>query len=245
MSVTLKQLREKWRTVPAGAEARAETLDLLKLSDADIAARWLSINERDTLGEGRNVRGWYHDLYRAFMPGKRLLDIGCGFGVSTIDFARMGAHVTFTDITPENVELCRRACRGLGIEADFLAIDTLADYDRLGLFDVITSIGSLHHQPFDATQYEISRIVPHLKDDGRWLHLTYPKARWERAGSPAFEDWGAMTDGEGTPWAEWYDAEKLIAAFAPTQMRVTFECDYHDAEYNWFELERVTQTPVR
>jgi hypothetical protein len=45
-----------------------------------------------------------------------------------------------------------------------------------------------------------------------------------------------MTDGPGTPWAEWYDAEKLLSLLEPFPFRLVFETEWHDRDFNWFDL---------
>ena len=226
----LTTLRKKWGEVPGTKFERQQSRDLLALPDAQVSAQWQANRDSwDFL--------WYHEAYRRVVQGKRLLDIGCGFGVTTPTFAEFGARVTFTDIVESNVELMRQLCRARGIEADFLYIDSLDAYDRLGEFDMVTSLGSLHHQPFANTVAEVARISPHLRTGGRWLHLTYPRTRWEREGSPAFSKWGTMTDGETTPWAEWHDLDKVRAMLAPREIRVLHDCEFHNADFNWFDVE--------
>src|SRR5208282_5649880 len=83
-------------------------------------------------------------------------------------------------------------------------------------FNGAMAIGSLINAPLDFTRDEIQAILPHLKSGARWLHLGYPKARWERDGSPEFSEWGAMTDG-GAPWMEFHERETMEYFFAPRE----------------------------
>src|SRR5260370_943261 len=78
-----------------------------------------------------------------------------------------------------------------------------------GDIDAVWANGSLHHIPFDEAREECAAILDRLKPGGRWIELAYPRERWVREGSPPFDQWGRLTDGERTPWAEWYDIEKL------------------------------------
>ncbi len=233
----LAPLRKKWGEVPSG-KSRQSSAQLLAASSDALLDHWNSSRSYDTLGTGFGIRGWYHETYRTLMPGRKLLDIGCGLGLSTLTFAEMGAHVTFTDIIADNVDLVRRLCRAKGIQADFAWIGKFEDYDRLARdFDIVTSVGSLHNTPLAVTKDEIDRIKPHLKVGGRWLHFAYPKVRWEREGKVPFEAWGGRTDGPGTPWCEYHDREKVEWLFAPSEIRILFDCEWHNSDFNWFDIE--------
>jgi SAM-dependent methyltransferase len=231
-------LRRKWGEIPAG-DRRQSGEQLLGLSDAEILAEWERARANDTTGTGFGVRGWYHELYRSMMPGKQVLDIGCGMAISTLSFAEMGAHVTFTDIIPANVELVRRLCRIKGISAESLTIERFEDLDLLPSFDIIAAIGSLINAPLAVTRAEIDRLKMHLRRGGRWLHFAYPKSRWEQEGSVDFANWGEKTDGPGTPWMEYHDRDKMLWLFEPSEIRILFECEWHDRDFNWFDIELV------
>src|SRR6201984_1986247 len=44
--------------------------------------------------------------------GKKVLEIGCGIGTDTINFARHGATVTAVDLSPQSLELSRNRVEG-------------------------------------------------------------------------------------------------------------------------------------
>jgi 2-polyprenyl-3-methyl-5-hydroxy-6-metoxy-1,4-benzoquinol methylase len=234
----LKVLRKKWSEIPAG-DRRQASRELLRRSDSEIVSEWERARKNDVEGAGFSIRGWYHELYRSMMLGKRLLDVGCGMGLSTLPFAEMGAHVIFTDIIPENVELVRRLCRIKGISADFLVVYRFEDLDRLPDVDVVTAIGSLMYAPLAITHAEVTLLKTHLRPGGRWLHLAYPRSRWEQEGKTSFAEWGEQTDGPGTPWMEYHDRSKMLWLFEPSEIRILFECEWHDRAYNWFDIELV------
>lgn len=231
-------LRRKWQIVPSGNDLRQSSTELLRESDTNLLAHWERAKAFDTEGEGFGVRGWYHNLYRAFMPGKKVLDIGCGMAISTLCFAEMGAVLTFVDIVAENVQLVERLCKLKGITAQFMYmenVDSLRTLDKD--YDVVTAIGSLINAPLEVVKSEVDELKCHLKAGGRWLHLAYPKSRWLRDGSPPPKKWAEMTDGPGTPWMEWHDKEKLQFLFEPSQIRFLFDCKWHNQDFNWFDIE--------
>src|SRR5467141_1579389 len=48
--------------------------------------------------------------------GKKVLEIGCGIGTDTINFARAGAQVTTVDLSEKSMELARQRAAVLGLE---------------------------------------------------------------------------------------------------------------------------------
>src|SRR2546425_8297900 len=92
--------------------------------------------------------------------GLRLLEIGCGMGTDLLQFARAGAKVTGTDLTPRSIEISRRHLTVYGESGDF----AIADCETLPFakesFDVIYSNGVLHHTPDTAGAVrEIHRVL--------------------------------------------------------------------------------------
>jgi len=237
-----KKLRAKWVTVPSGNEiARRDVHELLKLSDDEVTSIWKTARDADVEG----CRGWFHDQYRDLVKNKKMLDVGCGFGISSISFAEMGANVTFIDIVKENVKLVEKVCRGLGLtnQTNFLFMKDIESLKKLPRdFDIITAFGSLHNAPFEIMKTEVAEIVKHLKIGGRWLQLAYPKERWIREGSIPFSKWGIMTDGKGTPWCEWYDAEKLLLLLSPAKFELLSYKEWYNNDFNWFDLKLVEKS---
>jgi 2-polyprenyl-3-methyl-5-hydroxy-6-metoxy-1,4-benzoquinol methylase len=244
-SIWFGKLRKKWGTIPSGNDLRQDSAHLLTLSDAELLQQWERARAHDTQGAGFGIRGWYHELYRSFMPGRKVLDIGCGMGISTIAFAEMGAALTFVDIISNNVRLVERLCAIKGIQAQFLYMSGLRAIDALDSdYDVVTALGSLINAPLDFTKLEVRSIKKHLRPGGRWLHFAYPKSRWIREGSVDFTKWGEMTDGPGTPWMEYHDRDKIKWLFEDSQIQILFECEFHNSDFNWFDIE-VLSTSMR
>lgn len=83
--------------------------------------------------------------------GKRVLEIGCGLGTDTINFARAGASITAVDLSSKSLELARQRAQvfGLSDQVRFVEADAeqLAEYVEPEPYDLIYSFGVIHHSP--------------------------------------------------------------------------------------------------
>ena len=230
--------REKWRELPAGGETLARTFssDLAALDDAALLARWRAM---EAAAKVMDVRGWFHELYVDTFAGRHVVEVGSGYGIDGVHFLRHGAHWTFSDLVKENLELMRRvvALLGLSDRARFLHVEDEHAYARLeGPVDVVWAIGSLHHVPFQTARVESLDLLRQLKRGGRWIELTYPYERWLREGAPAFTEFGKLTDGERTPWAEWYDLEKVKMRLFPSRTSTILDFSAGGGNFGWVDL---------
>jgi nuclear transport factor 2 (NTF2) superfamily protein len=39
--------------------------------------------------------------------------------------------------------------------------------------------------------------------------------------------------------------DKILWLFAPSEIRIRFECEWHDHAYNWFDIELLRHSPRR
>lgn len=231
------RLREKWREMPAGLESRALSSDLLGLSDWELLRRWEIHREETSTPE---VRGWYQQKYKDALRGRRVLDFGCGFSVDGIFFAQAGAEVTFADIVEDNLVVLKRITAQKGVAADFYFVDDFFQFRFSNSFDVMLFLGSIHNAPFEFARREVGALLDFLRPGGMALMLAYPKERYVRSGTRNFEEFGRLTDGERTPWCEWYDEEKARALFgARMNLRWSTKFGRCGDDFVWFELERV------
>ena len=232
-------LRKKWGEVPFDQYERRMSKDLLQLSDQELLEKWEFAYRGSSTGEAFSVRGWYQTLYRDGLRGKRILDVGCGLAPDSIHFAEHGALVTFLDIIESNVRFAERVCGLKRISnASFCYMEDLTSLDSLPAdFDVIYCCGSLINAPLEITRMEAQAILRHLPVNGRWIELAYPETRWEREGRLPATEWGERTDG-GAPWMEWHDLQKLEYLLAPATFEVVLALDFHNSDFNWFDLIR-------
>jgi 2-polyprenyl-3-methyl-5-hydroxy-6-metoxy-1,4-benzoquinol methylase len=231
-------LRKKWVTVPTTHDRQMKTTQLLDLPDDALLAEWEKARVDITTGPEFAHRVWYHTLYADAMRGKKVMDVGSGFGVDSITFAQHGAKLTFVDLVETNLKVLERLCKIMGLkEVQLVHMNDLDSLRPLDMnYDVIMAMGSMHNAPVEVMRPEYQELIRHLKVGGRWLQLAYPKTRWIRDGRPSFEKCGPMVDGPGTPWEEWWDVPKLLSMFEPAKFDVVLYQEFHNSDFNWFDL---------
>jgi ubiquinone/menaquinone biosynthesis C-methylase UbiE len=113
--------------------------------------------------ERRRYRWHYHlpELFESLRgTGGRLLEIGCGIGVDSIQLARAGFDVTAVDLTEAAIDVARRFADERGVEIDFRTANAESLDFADSTFDVVYSFGVLHHTP-DITKAveEVRRVL--------------------------------------------------------------------------------------
>ena len=83
--------------------------------------------------------------------GKKVLEIGCGIGTDTINFARAGAQVTAVDLTEKSLEVARQRAKVFGLEHRIRFIqanaEDLSESVPVERYDLVYSFGVIHHTP--------------------------------------------------------------------------------------------------
>jgi ubiquinone/menaquinone biosynthesis C-methylase UbiE len=113
--------------------------------------------------EHRRYRWHYHlvELFSTLRGSRgRLLEVGSGMGLDSVQLARCGFSVTAVDLTEVAVELARRFANYRGVTIDFL----VGNAERLDFadtsFDVVYSFGVLHHTPdIQGAVAEVYRVL--------------------------------------------------------------------------------------
>lgn len=116
------------------------------------------------------LRYWRFDGYR----GKRVLDIGCGPGWFTVQYALGGANVYAVDLTPRAVELTKKYLEYQQVSAQVQ--EGNAEHLEFGdhYFDLVVAAGVLHHTP--DTPKAIRECFRVLKPGGQAKIALYHKA---------------------------------------------------------------------
>lgn len=83
---------------------------------------------------------------------KYVLELGCGIGTDTVEFARQGARVVAVDISRESLKLAEANAVANGVldRIEFIKgnMEQLAIYSPPQGWDLIYSFGAIHHTPY-------------------------------------------------------------------------------------------------
>ena len=114
--------------------------------------------------------------------GKKVLEIGCGIGTDTINFARAGATVTAVDLSAESLKLANKRADvfGLGDRINFIEANAerLSEFVKPDAYDLIYSFGVIHHSP--RPQEIVDQIRRHFVSSGSTLKLmVYNRYSWK------------------------------------------------------------------
>jgi ubiquinone/menaquinone biosynthesis C-methylase UbiE len=93
------------------------------------------------------------------IEGKKVLDIGCGLGESSVYFAKKGADVVATDISPGMLKVAQKLAAKHNVK-----LQTKKSYsNQLDFpdesFDIVYVANLLHHVDIDSTLKEIKRVL--------------------------------------------------------------------------------------
>lgn len=231
--------KERWSTVPFAGVARVKSSEALEWPDRELTQKWHRANVH-----GFKTAEWYLTDYAERFKGKDVLDIGPGIGLDGVYLAQHGAHMHFADIVPDNLKLLERICDLKRIKAHFFLIDDPFRVRFPIMFDAIMAVGMVHHAPFAWMKREMAEFTYYLKPGGTVALMAYPKERWVAASEPDFEKFGTMTDGPGTPWAEWYDGDKMLALFGDN-FTLNWWRVFGNDKFAWFDLTKERGGPPR
>lgn len=88
--------------------------------------------------------------------GKKVLEIGCGIGTDSINFARHGAILTIVELSEKSLNITKERFRVFGLEATFILgnVEDLSVFLPEQNFDLIYSFGVIHHTPNQDRAFE-------------------------------------------------------------------------------------------
>lgn len=112
--------------------------------------------------------------------GKKVLELGCGIGTESINFAKYGADLTVIDISPRSIEICKQRFQIFGFTAQFL-VGNIEELDQFlpkdSKFDLIWAFGVLHHTPFP--EKVVQQLQKFLHPEGELRAMVYSKVSYK------------------------------------------------------------------
>lgn len=113
--------------------------------------------------------------------GKRVLEIGCGLGTDTMNFARAGAQVTAVDLSEKSIDLARKRAQVLGLQdaIRFAQADAehLTDVIAPEPFDLVYSFGVIHHTPHP--QRVLDLVPAYMRAGSEFRLMMYARNSWK------------------------------------------------------------------
>ncbi len=113
--------------------------------------------------------------------GKRVLEVGCGIGTDTTNFARAGAQVTAVDLSEKSLAVARRRAEvyGLADRVTFVQanVEELPASVPIETYDLVYSFGVIHHTPHP--ERAVANIKNYMGPDSEFRLMLYSKVSYK------------------------------------------------------------------
>jgi 2-polyprenyl-3-methyl-5-hydroxy-6-metoxy-1,4-benzoquinol methylase len=168
--------------------------------------------------------------------GKRVLEIGCGIGTDTINFARAGAQVTAVDLSEASLNVARQRAAVNGLENVSFFRANAEELDRVVApepYDLVYSFGVIHHTP--RPERVMEQIRRHYVAPGTTVKvMVYHRYAWKVL-------WILLTYGHGAFWR----LNELVAKYSEAESGcpITYTYSRRDAT-RLFDGLRITDVWV-
>jgi ubiquinone/menaquinone biosynthesis C-methylase UbiE len=127
--------------------------------------RSLRYELQDYMTEDFNFRSYSHC---------DVLELGCGAGIDSVEFARYGAKVTALDFSDAGIKATTELMKETGIEFKLMKHDLTKPLPfQNDSFDVVYSFGVLHHIP--KVTPVINEVYRILRPEGIFMGMLYNK----------------------------------------------------------------------
>jgi ubiquinone/menaquinone biosynthesis C-methylase UbiE len=159
--------------------------------------------------------------------GKKVLEIGCGIGTDTINFARHSAEVTVAELSDASLELARKRAEVFGL-SDRITFhngnaEELTSFVPVEPHDLVYSFGVIHHSPHP--ERILAEARRYLTPGGTLKVMVYNRRSWKVG-------WIVLREGKGRFWrwrelvAEHSEAQfgsPVTYTYTPSELRALLE----------------------
>ena len=138
--------------------------------------------------------------------GKKVLEIGCGIGTDTINFARAGADVTAIDYSEKSIKIAKQRAEVFNLPIKFYHADaeTLSKTVPVETYDLIYSFGVIHHTPHP--ENAITEVKKYMDTKSVFKMMVYNRNSYKTW-------WIILKYGMGQFWKK----DKYIAKYSAAQ----------------------------
>jgi 2-polyprenyl-3-methyl-5-hydroxy-6-metoxy-1,4-benzoquinol methylase len=140
--------------------------------------------------------------------GKRVLEVGCGIGTDSINFARAGAQLTAVELSGESLRIAAERAEVMGVADKITFVQANAEELTSALdeepFDLVYSFGVVHHTPHP--EKALAEIRALTAPGGTLKLMVYHRRSWK-----VF--WIVTKEGRGRFWK----TDELVAEHSEAQ----------------------------
>jgi SAM-dependent methyltransferase len=113
--------------------------------------------------------------------GKKVLEVGCGIGTDTINFARAGALVTAVDLSDESLKIAQQRAKVFGLDNSVIFYQANAEELTATVpvesYDLVYTFGVIHHTPNPPRA--IGQIKQYMSSSSELRIMLYAKNSWK------------------------------------------------------------------
>jgi len=194
--VTIARVRDYWNARPCNIRHSPKPVGTREYFDEVEARKYLVEPHIPAFAE---FEKW---------KGKKVLEIGCGIGTDTINFARNGAQVTAVDLTEKALEMTRKRAEVFGVADRVRAIQANAEQISESVpvesYDLVYSFGVIHHTP--SPERVLEEIRKYVTPSTTLKIMVYYRWSWKVL-------WILFVYGKGQFWK----LDELIARYSEAQ----------------------------
>jgi 2-polyprenyl-3-methyl-5-hydroxy-6-metoxy-1,4-benzoquinol methylase len=140
--------------------------------------------------------------------GKRVLEVGCGIGTDSINFARAGAKLTAVELSSESLRIAEQRADVMGVTDRVRFVQANAEELTSALddepYDLIYSFGVIHHTP--RPEQALAEMRALAAPRGTLKLMIYHRRSWK-----VF--WIVAAQGHGRFWK----TDELVAEYSEAQ----------------------------